>query len=68
MAFVIKMTKMQTVELVTLTSVRKLYYSGFTLFQDDAQVKDTCFIFVFALFNSAGPEPGSWNRLVSYGT
>ena len=57
MAFVIKMTKMQTVELVTLTSVRKLCYSGFTLFQDDAQVKDTRFIFVFALFNSADPEP-----------
>ena len=57
MAFVIKMTKMQTVELVTLTSVRMLCYSGYSLFQDDAQVKDTRFIFVFALSNSADPEP-----------
>ena len=57
MAFVIKMTKMQTLELVTLTSVRKLCYSGVTLFQDEAQVKDTRFIFVFALSNSADPEP-----------
>ena len=40
-------------------SVRKLCYSGFTLFQDDAQVKDTRFIFVFALSNSADPEPGT---------
>ena len=63
MAFVIKMTKMQTVELVTVMSVRRLCYSGYSLFQDDEQVKDTRFIFVFVLFNSAGPEPGSWNRL-----
>ena len=82
MAFVIKMTLMQTLQitnlvlralfpgfgkapwgrgckLVTLTSVRKLRYSGFTLFQDEAQVKDTRFIFVFALSNSADPEPGT---------
>ena len=57
MAFVIKMTKMQTLELVTVMSVRKLCYSGYSLFQDEAQVKDTRFIFVFTLSNSADPEP-----------
>ena len=36
-----------------------LCYSGYSLFQDDAQVKDTRFIFVFALSNSADPEPGT---------
>ena len=29
------------------------------LFQDEARVKDTRFIFVFALSNSADPEPGT---------
>ena len=36
-----------------------LCYSGFSLFQDDAQVKETRFIFVFVLSNSADPEPGT---------